>query len=221
MAALKIAQPQMGRHVLGPLDRVDGAAGKRDDPGVDVGAVDAPAIIDAELFGQHHGGGVGLFPGGAGGGPDPQRLAASGKQLFGMVLEPAEVLGFAKEIGLVGGEQVDGELPLVGITGLIDPLPVGVIAGEVQRPQPLGEPGLHQRPLAGGKIDAGRIQDEAAKQIELALAESRGEFGGEGGRHHGQPPCSGENCCSVAASAMALSSAMERALCMSSRMANC
>ena len=28
MAALKVAQPQMGRHVLGPLDRVDGAAGK-------------------------------------------------------------------------------------------------------------------------------------------------------------------------------------------------
>ncbi len=51
---------------------------------------------------------------------------------------------------------------------------------------------MHQRPFAGGKIDAGRIQDEAAKQIELALAESRGEFGREGGATMVSRPVPGE-----------------------------
>ena len=119
LAAQAIALEPLGRDIAQPVFRVHRFHGAAQDAVTDIRPQDGPVAADAPellLIGQQHGGAVGLIAERRGRTPHRQLAGpCAGQFLFEQIV----VRGFAKEVGLVGGEQVHRHLELtaIGVTG--------------------------------------------------------------------------------------------------------
>jgi hypothetical protein len=135
--------------------------------GVDVGGDHAEGLRQVRL-GERHRDGVGLFAGGAGRAPDGEAGAVA---LLAQVLDQdREVVRLAEEAREVGGERV-GELLALGRVLGLDRVEVGVEARVPGLAQPPREAVGDHGALGRAHRDAGDLVDQAARAIELAVAQ--------------------------------------------------
>lgn len=127
------------------------------------------------MLGQCHGQAVHLFTAGACSAPDAQWLA-TGRQGVQMPYQPFKVLGFSKEIGFVGREQVDADLALHLSFTAVDQRKIFAVAVQMVVLQTLAQTTADQGLLARMHADAGALVDKALEIQEFCVADMKGHF---------------------------------------------
>lgn len=159
---------------------VEAGGGHVDHAGGDVGAEDSivePVGAASHLF-EEDAGGIGLFPGGGGGGPDPHRavLGLLQEARHEDVVEIGPDPGRAVEIGFVRGDPVGEFLAFGGV--LRQAGDIGAVIGQPEVAQAGAQAGDQQRAARIADVDAGLGVDDGAQFREIAIAHGFRAFHG-------------------------------------------
>ena len=137
------------------------------------------------MLGDHDRQRIGLFAGGCGGAPHPQRTALGSGSPAGRWQQVAgqelEVGRFPEEAGVVGRDEVDKLLGLL-VVARAQESAVVVVACEPEAAEPAGETSGHECPLVGPEADPAAAVDEVREKRVGPLV-----WLGIGGKHERMP----------------------------------
>ena len=153
---------------LGPQTRLDrvqhgivisGASSRHDHLGIDIGRQDANVVFDriGRQIEQGHGDGIGFLAVGAARRPDanpapgPKSRDQGWQDLFAKGIE---VMVFAEEMRHVRRQRRNHLMSFGNSGGVLHQGKITRVAGQVQHPQPFGQPRLDHAGLAGSDDDA-------------------------------------------------------------------